>query len=348
MRKTLALVAVLVLIATLAVATGGCANTQTAGGGDAQDVIKIKFGHNQDTASPQHVGALAFKERVEELSGGKIQVTIYPNMLLGQMREQAEQVQSGSIEMTKQPASVWSNFAPAVQAFDIPFLFANNAAMYEVVTGPVGQEILNTFHDKGLMGLGYESGGLKNITANFPIKSPADLKGKKMRVMPAPILIETYRALGANPTPVEYGELYNALQQGVVDGQENPLQTITMLKLWEVQRHLTLTQNGPMLYITAANKAWFESLAAELQQNIRDAMAYADEVEWADLAQNEASYLQQVEENGMEVYYPTAEELQSFRAATQSVVEFVADKAGQDIVDKLVAAAAEANKKYEQ
>lgn len=354
MQKTLKRLLLITVVAVTAISVlAGCSSSKPAdtgnSGGQAQaQVVKIKFGHNQDTNSPQHRGAEAFKQKVEELSGGKIQVTIYPNMQLGQMREQAEQVQAGTLEMTQQPASVWSNFAPAVQAYDIPFLFANNDAMYEVISGPVGKEILKTFEEKGLKGLGYETGGLKNMTANFPIKSPQDLKGKKMRVMPAPILIETYKALGANPTPVEYGELYNALQQGVVDGQENPLQTISMIKLYEVQKHITMTQNGPMLYITAANKKWFDSLSPELQQNIIDAMAYADEVEWKDLAKNEETYLKEIKDAGMQVYYPTKEELQAFKDATKPVVDFIADKVGKDLVDKLLAAANEVNAKYQK
>ncbi|HHY91886.1 MAG TPA: TRAP transporter substrate-binding protein [Firmicutes bacterium] len=322
----------------------GCTPTRPQPSAGPQDqVIKIRLGHNQDTNSPQHHGAEAFKEKVAELSHGRLQVTIYPNMQLGQMREQAEQVQNGTLEMTEQPASVLSNFAPALEAYDLPFLFANTKALHSVVTGPVGQALLKKLEEKGLVGLGYETGGLKHITANFPVHTPADLKGKKMRVMPAPILIETYKALGANPTPVEYGELYNALQQGVVDGQENPLQTVVMLKLYEVQKNLTLTGNGPMLYLTVANKKWFDALPADLQQNIRDAMAYADGIVWDEIIQGEKAYLKEIQAHGMQVYVPSAGDLAAFRAATQPVVAFVAKRVGQDIVTELQQAAAQAN-----
>ncbi|NPV70054.1 MAG: TRAP transporter substrate-binding protein [Firmicutes bacterium] len=350
--RVVALVVAGVLVVSLLAGCSGSQPAAPAPGGQPkaeqpkQEVFKVKFGHNQDTNSPQHRCAEAFKQKVEELSKGRVQVTVYPNMQLGQLRQQAEQVQAGTQEMSMQPVSVWGNFAQALEGFDIPFLFANNDAMFEVVTGPVGQEVFKALEAKGLVQIGVETGGLKVMTGKAPYRGPKDLKGKKFRVMPAPILIETYKAFGANPTPVEYGELYNALQQGVVDGQENPLQTLSMLKLWEVQKAVTITNNGPMLYVTVGNKKWFDSLPKDLQQNIRDAMAYADKIEWEDLKKNEEGYLKQLKEKGMEVYSPTPEEMQAFREASKPVVEFIAGRIGKDLVDKLMKTAEAANIKY--
>jgi len=342
--------AVVALVALLLVSLAGCGGGQSGssenGGGDADTVYHIKFGHNQDTNSPQHRGVEAFKQKVEELSNGRVQVTIYPNMQLGQMREQAEQCASGTLEMTQQPTSVLSNFNQALEVYDIPFAFDSMEAMEEIVFGPMGEKIHKGLEDTNMVALGVETLGFKNITANFPIKGPDSLKGKKIRVMPAPILIETYEAFGANPTPIEYGELYNALQQGVVDGQENAVQTYVMLKFWEVQDWATMTDHAPFLYITVANKQWLESLPPDIQENIREAALYASKAEWEEVRQSTVEWMQTIQDNGMQVYYPTEEEIAAFKAASQRVVDFVASRVGQDLVDEFMAACAEANQKY--
>jgi len=197
-----------------------------------------------------------------------------------------------------------------------------------------------------MVALGVEMLDFKQMTANFPIKGPDALKGKKMRVMPAPILIETYKAFGANPTPIEYGELYNALQQKVVDGQENALQTYVMLKFWEVQKYVTMTNHSPFLYVTVANKKWFEGLPADIQQNVRDAALYASKYEWDDVKKNAESWMETIKQNGMEVYYPTEEEIAAFKEAAKPVIDFVAGRVGKDVVDEYLKAVDEANQKY--
>lgn len=307
------------------------------------EVIKVKFGINQNTTTPQYRSSMLFAEKVKELSNGQILVTVYHSMQLGGLREHPEMVQTGTIEMTKIPATTWSNFSKTLEAFDIPFLFKNTGALHDVANSPIGAEIANTLKDEGIFPLGYSTGGLKQMTANKPIHHPDDLKGMKFRIMPSQILIKTYESFGANPTPVDFSEMYNALQQGVVDGQENPLQTVDMMKLWEVQKHLTLTNHAPMLYIVGANKKWFDSLSTDLQQNILDAMEYALESEWKDNDMAEAAWLEKIKENGMIVYTPTEAELQAFRDKSKNVLDIIKERVGAAIIDKLLIAAEEAN-----
>ncbi|MFZ5943049.1 MAG: TRAP transporter substrate-binding protein [Bacillota bacterium] len=342
----------LCLVALLVLSLAACSKQETAPApGPAEEkkaepakTYNIKFGHNQDTNSPQHRGIEAFKKKVEELSNGQVKVTIYPNMQLGQMREQAEQAANGTIEMTQQPTSVLSNFNQALEVYDLPFLYKNMDAAEKVMFGPVAEKINKGLEEKGMVALGVETGGLKQMTANFPIKGPESLKGKKFRVMPAPILIETYKAFGANPTPIEYGEMYNALQQKVVDGQENGFQTLVMLKLWEVQKVVSVTNHSPFLYITVANKAWFEGLPADIQKHIRDAAQFASKSEWAEMKANSDTWLEELKKNNMEVYYPTEEEMNAFKAASKPVAEFISSRVGADVVAELQKAAEEANK----
>ena len=346
---------VVCLVAVLVLALAGCSKPDPtpAPAPDSKSdpapakeakTYKIKFGHNQDTNSPQHRGVEAFKQKVEELSNGQVQVTIFPNMQLGQMREQAEQAANGTIEMTQQPTSVLSNFNQALEVYDIPFLFKDMDAAQEVMFGPAAAKINKGLEEKGMVALGMETGGLKQMTANVPIKGPAALKGMKFRVMPAPILIETYKAFGANPTPIEYGEMYNALQQKVVDGQENGFQTLVMLKLWEVQKVATVTNHAPFLYITVANKTWFEGLPAEIQKNVREAALFASKSEWEEMKTNSDKWLEELKQNKMEIYVPSEQELAAFQAASKPVVEFVSGRVGADMVTELQKAAEEANK----
>ena len=359
MKKSLLLIMSLVL--TLSLVLSGCAPkapepapapapaetpATPAEPAAPQEVIKVRFGHNLATTTPMHAGAEAFKQKVEELSGGQIEVTIFPSMQLGQMREQAEQVQAGTLQITQQPASVISNFDQSLEVYDIPFLFANLDALQEVVEGEVGMEILKGLEDNGFKGLGYQTGGLKQMYGATPFRGPQDLAGLKMRVMPAPILVETYKTLGANPITIEFGELYNALQQGVADGMENPMQTVNMLKMYEVQDAATIVNIGPMLYITVANKAWFDSLTPELQANLLEAQAYADQIQWDAIRAEEPKYFENAKAGGMEIYYPTPEEMQAFREKAAPVNDFVAGRVGQDLVDRVLAAAEAANAKF--
>jgi len=313
----------------------------------ADNVINVRLAINQDPGTPQYRSSMLFAEKVKELSNGTIAVTVYPSMQLGGYREQPEMVQTGTIEMTKTTGTVASNFAKDFEAFDIPFLFNNTRAMRAVLNGPVGKEIAESLRDQGFVPLGYSTGGLKQMTANRPIHNPDDFKGLKFRIMASTILTETYKSLGANPVPIDFAELYNALQQGVVDGQENPLQTVDMMKLWEVQDHMTLSNIGPMIYVVVANQNWFENLSQELQQNIIDAFDYALATEWGDNDSQEEAWLENAINNGMEVYYPTDSDMQAFRDKTKGVVNLIRDRVGSDLVDRLMEAAKEANEEYQ-
>jgi len=190
-----------------------------------------------------------------------------------------------------------------------------------------------------MVGLGFWSGGAKHFTTNdIEIHVPADFKGVKMRVMPSPLLIAQYEAWGANPIPIEYAELYNALQQGVVDGQENPLQTIALNKFYEVQNTMILSGHGYMTYVMVANKSWFESLPQELQDLIKEANLKASEEESVLVKESEAKYLEQIKNSGIKVYALTDEEKAKFIEASKPVhEEFAKTEKQKAILEKIYA-----------
>ncbi|MDT3698575.1 MAG: TRAP transporter substrate-binding protein [Thermincola sp.] len=358
MRKKISWMIIMVLLFLGAVVLAGCSSAQPEKTSDAGknaaeqksgaeekkdaepksnggDKIVLRFGHNAVIDSPEHRGVEAFQKKLAELSGGKMEVQIYPNQQLGQMREQAEMVTMGSLEMTLQPTSVLSNFDNKLEVLDIPFLFTDPTQMFKALDGPAGAKLLASLEQAGMVGLNFQIAGMKQITANKVIKSPDDLKGLKMRTIPAPVIVKTYETLKANPTPIDYSELYNALQQKVVDGQENPPLAIEQQKFFEVQKALTVTNHGAFFYIPVASKKWFDKLPSDLQQNVRDAMAYASEIERKEVIDKEAAAIKRLGEK-MEVYTPAAPEHEAFQKATEPVVEFVKGRVGAEIVDSFL------------
>lgn len=343
MKKFSLLLLIGLLMLTLVVS--GCAPQEQKQGEEKKSAEEkkqtytIKIGINQPIDSPEYKGAEIFKKELEEKSDGQLVVELYPSMQLGSMREQTEGVQMGSIEMTLQPVAVLTPFTPDVQLMDLPFLFPTNDILLEVGKGEAGKEILASMAEKNMVGLGFWSGGAKHFTTNdIEIHVPADFKGVKMRVMPSPLLIAQYEAWGANPIPIEYAELYNALQQGVVDGQENPLQTIALNKFYEVQNTMILSGHGYMTYVMVANKSWFESLPQELQNLIKEANLKASEEESVLVKENEAKFLEEIKNSGIKVYALTDEEKAKFIAASKPVhEEFAKTEKQKAILEKIYA-----------
>lgn len=271
--KIVSLTLILILFLT------GCGNSSTTTGagnentGSQAESLTIKLAGMTPTGHPLTVGAEKFKELVEEKSEGKIKVELYPNLQLGAIREQTEQVQLGTIHMTQTLLSTVTSFnAETLQVFEYPFLWPNNEdKIWEVLSGEAGTKALDHLEAVKFKGFGFWAGGFKSMTSKGdPILTPSDLSGKNMRVIPSEILIKTYETYGANPVPIEFAELYNALQQGVVDAQENPLETISSNKLYEVQDHLSITEHGYQFYMIVANLDWFNGLSPEFQQIIME------------------------------------------------------------------------------
>lgn len=311
---------------------------------EKQEKYVIRLGINQPIESPEYKGCEIFKKKLEEQSNGRFEVQIFPSMQLGSMREQAEGVQIGSMEMTLQPVAVLTPFTPDVQLMDLPWLFPTSDILLKVANSKVGDEILASMVEKNMVGLGFWNGGAKHFTTNNKeIHVPEDFKGVKMRVMPSPLLIAQYKAWGANPIPIEYAELYNALQQGVVEGQENPLQTIALNKFYEVQNTMILSGHGYMTYIMVANKTWFDKLPQDLQKLLRDINKEASLEESKLVAENEVKFLEQIKNSGIKVYELNPEEKAKFREASLPVHEEFAKTEKQkallqkiyDAVDKL-------------
>ena len=190
----------------------------------------VKLGHDQPESSTHHQAALKWKELVEARTNGKVRVQIFPSSMLGSGVQTVEQLQAGAIEAASLPTAWVAPLAPSLQVLDLPFLFPNRDVAHRVIDGPVGAAILEPLQKVNIVGVGFWESGFKQFTGNFPIRTPADYQGHKIRTMPAQVIQEQFKAFGAIPTTIAFGELYSALQQKVVDGQENPIVTIAAMR----------------------------------------------------------------------------------------------------------------------
>lgn len=315
-------------------------------GGEVKPVV-VRFGYNQPVDSPEHAGALKFKEVAEEISNGKVQIDIYPAQQLGSLREQVEGTQLGTIDISMQPSAVISPFVDDIKICDLPYLWPKDReAMFKVLDSDTGIELLDRLEQGGFKGLGYWFGGYKLFTTkNKPIRLPSDFKGVKMRVMEAPILLSQYKAWGGNPIDVPYAELYNALQQGIVDGQENPLQTIYLNNYQEVQKEIIQSYHGAMMYIMIANKGWFDGLPADIQEIIQEA-EYEGRLEARRaFAAVEADYIEKLKAIDTVNYYElTDAEIEEFTKASLPVHEEHTAGWQKEYLEKLYKALEEAAK----
>jgi len=250
------------------------------GPAQAKKPIIIKFPHVVSEKSPKGMAALKFKQRAEELLAGKVEVEVYPNSQLMGDDESLEALATGNIQMIALSLSKFDRLTKKLQLFDLPFLFKDMAAVERFQKSPDGQALLREVEPKGLLGLAYWHSGMKQFTANKPLIAPQDAAGLKFRIQESDLLEAQFRALKANPQKMALGEVYQALMNGVIDGQENTWSNIYRLKFFEAQKHITETNHGVIDYMVTVNKSWWNGLPpdirAGLEQALRDATQYND------------------------------------------------------------------------
>lgn len=296
---------------------------------------EIKFGHDHKETSPHHKAALWVKEKLERESNGEIAVTIFPSQMLGTGIQMVEMLQAGAIQLLAVPTSNVQVIQPGLQVLGLPFLFPDQETLYEKLGGDLGKALFTPLEEKNIIGLTFWESGFKCFTSNFPINVPGDMKGNKFRIMPSPVIREQFLALGANPVPIDFQELYNALQQGVVDGQENPLMTIVTMKFFEVQDYVTLSNHAWLGYAVMANKGFLENLPENLRQLVVETIKDSQKVE-VELANNEQKkYLKTIKDSGTKVIELTPEQSDAFREAVTPVYNWFSNNVenGQKYID---------------
>lgn len=323
-------------------ALGATLSFGLAFGASAETVIKV--GHGAAETFHMHRALLKFEELVEAGSGGEIDVQIFPSSQMGPDREMIEGVQTGVLEMAIPPSSFFAGWDPAFAVIELPYMYSSKEVAWKVLNSGEGDGMLARVENQGLVGLGWLELGVRNVTNNTrPIATPEDLEGIKLRTMKVPAHVATFESLGANPTPMNFGEVYSALQQGVIDGQENPLAIITSQRFYEVQKYLSTTGHVFAVYMPVISKPFFDSLSAEHQQLIRDSMAEARTYQAQLITSEDTAQLEEIRAAGVEVLDLTAEQRQAFADKTESVRLQYRDEVGAEAYDAWVAAVAAAS-----
>ncbi len=312
--------------------TAGDAATEDAAGEESKadepagDATVFKLGTTVNEQDSFQVAAEKFAELIAERTNGAYKIEIYPNGTLGGERDMLESMQMGTLDMGIITSGPFINFSPAMGVLDMPYLFANSEQAYAVLDGEVGRELLDTLEDSGLKGLAYAERGFRNLTNSVkPIETAADLQGLKIRIMENDVYTASFEALGVNATPMAWADALTALQQGTVQGQENPINVIYSYKLWESQKYATLDRHSYSTAIITMGADLFNSLDADTQKIFLDAAQEAAEYERGWVADQEADQLQAMKDNGMEVIENP--DMESFKAAVQPVYEKYSDYA---------------------
>jgi tripartite ATP-independent transporter DctP family solute receptor len=276
------------------------------GGCDAgRDVRTIKLAHGLSPSHPVHQAMVHMAERVAVKSGGELRVEVYPSAQLGSERECLELLQIGSLGMTKVSAAVMEAFAPTYKAYNLPYLFESEEHRLAVMNGPIGKEVLQDGRQYWLRGLCYYDAGYRSFyTVNKPVRTPGDLAGLKVRTQESPTAIRMIQAMGGSATPIAWGELYTALQQGVVDGAENNPPSFHLSRHYEVCRHYTLNEHTAVPDVLLISTKIWDRLTPEQQQWLQEAAdesaAYQHEL-WQKAT---AEALATVEKAGVQVTRP--------------------------------------------
>jgi C4-dicarboxylate-binding protein DctP len=295
----------------------------------------IKFHHDLPEESAQHRGAEKFKELVEARSDGAYTVEIYANNALGNDVEVAQQMQFGAVHAAPIPTAKLSNFNPSLQLIDLPFLFPSVETTYEVLDSPtVGGQILDGLSEAGFVGAAFWESGFKQLTCNHPVTDPSDYEGRSVRVMESPLLIAQFETMGATAIPIAFTEVYSALQQGVVECQENPIVSINSMKFYEVQDYMMISNHGYLGTAFIFSKVWFDQQPAESQEMLIEAAREAGDYQRAQSAADAEMLLSQIEAAGTtEIIELTPEQLEVFAEAMKPVHEEFADKIGRDLLE---------------
>lgn len=296
------------------------ASTSFASGFSEMKPVTLRLAHVVNEQDAFQAAAVKLQELVAERTEGAVTIEIYPNASLGDERTLLEGMQIGTVDMGLITNGPVANFVEEMAVFELPFLFPSPQAAYQVLDGPIGQELLDKLSEVNLKGLAYAERGFRNLTnSQRPVHTPEDMQGLRIRVMENPVYVDTFRALGANAIPMAWTEALTAMQQGTIDGQENPVNVVHSFKLSETQKHMTLSRHtyAPATFVMGM-PAW-NKLPQEAQEVLTQAAQEAAEHERQLNAQMETEQLAELREAGMQIN--DSPDLAAFQSAVAPVYE---------------------------
>ncbi|MGA2959471.1 MAG: TRAP transporter substrate-binding protein [Thermodesulfobacteriota bacterium] len=296
--------------------------------------VSLKLGHAVAPVHPYHLGAVKFSELVAQRTGGKVKVEVYPSTQLGNERDMVEGLQLGTIDLVVTSTGPVGGFVPKMFVVDLPFLFRDRDHAYRVLDGPIGRDLLSALSSKSIRGLAFWENGFRQITNNLrPIEKPADLKGIKIRTMENKVHLAAFRAFGASPTPMAWSEVYTALQQRTIDGQENPIAIIHDHKLYEVQKYLALTGHFYSPSLLLMSEKSFAGLSKDGQKVMADTALECAQYERNLLRESEAQQLETLKAKGMQVTVPNKK---PFQDAAAPVYKEFEGQFSKDLIGKIM------------
>lgn len=308
--------------------------TQASDGGKPQ--IELRLGHGAPPENPRQIAAQKFADLVSQKTNGRVKVDIFPSEILGSDQQMEDAIKLGALDSALISTGVVATIAPKMQAINLPYMFKDYNSAYKVLDGDLGKEMGAQLEDKNIHLINYWENGFRVMTnSKHPINVPSDLAGLKMRVPDSPVSIATFKALGTNPTPLAFGQLYTALQSKVVDGQENPLTNIYATKFYEVQKYLSVTnhQYGALPFIM--NKDKWNSLQPDIQKAIIEAANEARDLHRQLVQKDDKDLIQKLKDNGMIINTP---DQAPFREAVKKVYTDNEAVIGADFLNKVIKA----------
>ncbi|MDR1622971.1 MAG: TRAP transporter substrate-binding protein [Synergistaceae bacterium] len=309
------------------------------------DAKTIKVGTGISEQHYQYKALSKFKEYVEDKTKGDIKVEIFPNAMLGSDLEVLEAIKLGTVHMNVPTPSVLGNFVKEFRLPDLPYIFPNDKVSAEVARGPWARKLLDMLDPVGIHGLAVGNFGVRHLTNRVrPITSLEDLKGLKIRTMQNPVILDVFRALGTNPTPMGFGEVFSALQTGTIDGQENPYATILLSRFYEVQKHLSNSQHMHSWDVLVIGKHFYDSLSKEEQNIVSEGARIFAEYEHEASAKSEKESLDKLIATGITYTEISAENRAKMRAAALPVIEKHGKAISEKLYDELIAEIAKVSK----
>lgn len=308
------------------------------GGGEGAGYRELTIAHSLPTSHPVHQGLEHLALRAEERSGGRLRIVIFPNEQLGTETQCLEKVQAGRLDITKTSAAPIGNFIPGFKVFSLPYLFRDEDHYWQVLDGPVGQQMLDLLGGKedgeasGLQGLGYFDSGSRSFYTVDEVSSPADLAGKKIRVMKDKVAADMVRAMGGSPTPISFGELYTSLKNGTVDGAENNPPSFVSSRHYEICKNYVLDHHSRIPDVILMSSEVWKTLDEQEQQWLREAVADASQFQRKAWAEATAKDLQTLRDAGVKIIEP---DLSPFRDAVKPVVDKYSSGALGTLVDSI-------------
>lgn len=304
----------------------------------ADSPIIIKFSHVVAADTPKGKAADKFAELAAKYTNGRVKVEVYPNSTLYKDKEELEALQLGAVQMLA-PSN--SKFGPIgikeFEVFDLPYILPDLASLRKVTDGPLGAKLLKLLEPKGMIGLAYWDNGFKQMSANKKLITPADYKGLKFRIQSSKVLEAQFRALGAIPQVMAFSDVYQALQTGVVDGQENTWSNIYTQKMHEVQKYMTVTNHGYIGYVVVVNKKFWDGLPPDIRDELSKAMKEATAYGNSQSAQDNDDALEKIKQSGKsEIITLTPEQNEAMRKAMMPVYKDVASRVGQPLIDEFL------------